>query len=130
MLRPLLSIVAGFALWSALWLGGDVLLRRIFPGDYPADFPEVAMSAVAPLAATLVLAVLCSYVSGRLTRKVAGERSGAVAVLAVLLLLVGIAVQSSMWHALPLWYHLPFLALLAPVCLLGGRRTGRIPASS
>jgi hypothetical protein len=34
-------------------------------------------------------------------------------------------VQASAWSALPLWYHLPFLALLVPACLLGGRMTAR-----
>ena len=44
-----------------------------------------------------------------------------VLVTAVLLLLTGIAVQSTMWHLMPLWYHATFLVLIVPVCLLAGR---------
>ena len=41
------------------------------------------------------------------------------AVLGLLLLVVGVGVQAAMWNLMPLWYHLPFLALLLPATLAG-----------
>jgi len=121
-MRNLLALLAGYALWTALWLGGDVAARVLWPDAYPADFPETPMSATTPLVATLALSVVCSLAGGRLTGTVA-KRRGPVWILALLLLATGIGVQASAWSALPLWYHLPFLALLVPVTLLGGRST-------
>jgi hypothetical protein len=120
-MRTLLAVLAGYALWTALWLGGGFLFRRLWSGAYPEDFPASPMTAVVPLVATLALSVLCSLVGGRLARDV-GRGSSAVWILAVALLATGVAVQASVWEAMPLWYHLPFLALLVPATRLGGRR--------
>lgn len=125
MLRSVLAVVVGFAAWSALWLGGDVAVRGAWPEAYPANFPETPMTATMPLAATLALSVLCSLAAGWLAAALGRRRAGAVWALALLLLAFGIAVQISTWSALPLWYHLPFLALLVPVCVFGGRLADR-----
>jgi hypothetical protein len=119
-MRPFLAVVIGFALWTALWLGGDVLLRSLWPDAYPADFPATPITAATPLVATLVLSVICSLAAGFATRRTAGRPTRAVVTLAGILLAVGIGVQVSAWDAMPLWYHLPFLILLVPVCLVGG----------
>jgi len=124
-MRASLAVVAGFALWSVLWVGGDLVFRQLWPEAYPAAFPEEPMTAAPPLLATLVLSVLCSFLSGGLTARIAHRRGGPVWVLAILLLAVGVSVQASAWNALPLWYHLPFLLLLVPVCVLGRRLAGR-----
>jgi hypothetical protein len=39
--------------------------------------------------------------------------------LGFLLLAVGILFQTQLWRLMPLWYHLCFLALLVPFCLIG-----------
>jgi O-antigen/teichoic acid export membrane protein len=41
--------------------------------------------------------------------------------LAAIQLAIGVAVQASFWDKMPVWYHLSFLALLAPGILLGAR---------
>jgi hypothetical protein len=41
--------------------------------------------------------------------------------MASLLLLTGIFVQASVWTLMPIWYHVPFLALLVPIAVIGGR---------
>jgi len=56
-MRTFLAVLAGYALWSALWLGGNVAFRRLWPEAFPADFPATPMTAVVPLVATLVLAI-------------------------------------------------------------------------
>lgn len=43
---------------------------------------------------------------------------------------VGVAVQASVGSALPLWYHLAFLALLAPATLAGALLRPRGAASA
>ena len=40
------------------------------------------------------------------------------------MLVTGIAVQAGVWALMPVWYHLVFLALLVPVCLVGARLVG------
>ena len=45
-------------------------------------------------------------------------------VLAVLLVATGVGVQASVWTLMPVWYHLAFLGLLVPGCLLGARLKG------
>jgi len=45
-------------------------------------------------------------------------------VLAVLLLATGVGVQASVWILMPVWYHLGFLGLLVPGCLLRARLKG------
>ena len=54
-------------------------------------------------------------------------------VLALIQLGIGIFVQSGVWDQMPLWYHLPFLALLLPANVYGawlrdaaGRRVNAI----
>ena len=60
--------------------------------------------------------------AGLATAKLAGAKaSGAVVVMAVMLLVTGIGVQSTVWSLMPVWYHLAFLGLLVPVALVGGR---------
>lgn len=46
-------------------------------------------------------------------------------VTSVLLLLTGIGVQASVWTQMPVWYHLSFLVLVAPVTLAGARLARR-----
>jgi len=122
MLRSIFAVVAGFALWSTLWLGGDQVHRKVWPDAYPPDFPQAPMTAVVPLLAVLALSVVCSWLAGLVTARLApAGRTGPVWVLALVLLGVGVAVQAGVWEALPLWYHVPFLALLVPVTWLGGR---------
>lgn len=126
-MRSFLAVLAGFVLWSVLWLGGDRLTRALFPAAFPADFPATPMTATAALLAVVALSVVCSYAAGWLTGRFAGARARtAVLVLALLLLAVGIAVQAQVWTALPLWYQLAFLGLLVPVTWLGGRRPQRV----
>jgi hypothetical protein len=119
-MRPFLAVLAGYVLWSALWLAGNAAFQALWPEAYPADFPATPITALVAIVSPLVLSVLCSFAGGRLTAAIAPGR-GAVWALALALLATGIAVQSTAWHALPLWYQLSFLGLLVPVTLLGGR---------
>lgn len=126
MIRVAVAIVAGFLLWSALFLGGNQAIVAVAP----ADLSEAAVVADPLVLGILVgLSLLCSIIAGATTARLArGSALKAAVALAAILLAVGIGVQASAWDTLPLWYHLSFLALLAPGVLVGAA-IGRGPAT-
>lgn len=118
MIRLGLAVVAGFVLWSVLWLGGSALVRSFFADAVASDG---SVSDRRLLLLLLLLALIASIGAGYLALFVAqGTGLRAAWILGVLLLVVGIGVQSQYWTLLPLWYHLSFLILLLPATLLGG----------
>ncbi len=119
MLRLIASVVAGFVLWSILWLGFNQVL--IHMGVVPAQ-PVGAIDATGVLITLLLGSVIFSIVAGYVAAMIARtSRQTAVLVLGVLLLLVGAFVQWQYRDLMPYWYHIAFLVLLLPMCLIGGR---------
>ena len=119
MIRAIVGVIAGYAAWTVLWLGGNTLIfgeasRVIGEGQ--------AFTAAGTLAGVIVLSVVCSIIAGLTAAKIAGSKAaGAVIVMALLLLATGIGVQLGVWSLMPVWYHLAFLALIAPVTIASGR---------
>ena len=130
MLRVILGAVAGFIVWSILWVGLDAVLSLISPGWFgktSADF-RAAVAAQTPYTLSsgvliwlLIQSVICSLISGFVAALIAKENFKSPLLLGVLLLLFGIFVQSMHWNYMPLWYHIPFLLLLIPMSVLGGK---------
>ena len=123
MMRAILATLLGYAVWTAIWLGGNSVLFN--------EAAEVVgagerYTAVGPLAGALVLSLVCSLVAGAVAGKLAST-ARPVLVLACLLLLTGLVVQASVWDLMPIWYHAPFLVLLVPVTRLGGALGGARP---
>jgi hypothetical protein len=118
MLRSILSVLAGMALWTVLWLGANAALAGALPGSFAAD----GTTADASILALLVLAsVAFSVAAGYLTALLARRREIAHTVgLGIVQLAIGIGVQSGYWEVIPLWYHLAFLSLLLPGNVVGG----------
>jgi hypothetical protein len=117
MLRHLFAVMTGFIIWSVLWISYHLLLKKA--ALLPADVTQPLQNS-APLLFLLIGSVVISCVSGYVSALVSREVSYTpIIVLGVLLLAVGIFFQTQYWHLMPLWYHLSFLALLAPICLLG-----------
>jgi hypothetical protein len=108
-----IGIVAGFVLWTVIWLGGNALLRS--QGLLPPDGEPV--SAARSLLILVVLSAAASVAAGLLTQRLGGSTS--TIVLAVALLVVGAAVQFQFRALMPAWYHVVFLALIVPATLLG-----------
>jgi hypothetical protein len=73
---------------------------------------------IALLIGSIILSLLAGYVAAMISRS---RSYGPIAILAAVLLAVGIFFQSQYWQLMPLWYHLTFLGLLLPVCFLGAR---------
>ena len=125
-MKSVLSVGAGFVVWSALWCIANAGIAALAPAQFA---PDGSTDNVAILPLFLVLPVAYSFASGRLTARLAPTRPMAHAVaLGLILTAVGTAVQILYWDVMPLWYHLPFLATLLPAVWLGAR-TGKQPAA-
>ncbi|HEY2895996.1 MAG TPA: hypothetical protein VGJ12_02580 [Gemmatimonadaceae bacterium] len=118
-MKQVLGVVAGFILWSVLWLSLNQLLLLL--GIMSPHVTE-PMADAKPLLLLLVGSVLISLMSGYVTARIAGVAWALpAAALGVLLLATGVFVQLKLWYLIPLWYHLSFLLLLIPMTLLGAR---------
>ncbi|MBD3337169.1 MAG: hypothetical protein GF355_16780 [Candidatus Eisenbacteria bacterium] len=127
MLRAILGVIAGYIVWTVIWLGGNAV--------FFAEAAEVmergdAYTEVGPLAGALVLSIVCSLLGGMTAGAIGKPRGwGSALILGLLLLITGIIVQAGAWDNMPLWYHLIFLVLLLPVTVLGARIAGPGPAA-
>ncbi len=117
MVRAIIAAIAGYAAWTLLWLGGNVIL---FAEAAEAVKNEQMYDKTGPLLGVLVLSIICSTTAGMAVAAIARKKPlPATAIMATLLLLTGIGVQLSVWSLMPVWYHLAFLILIAPMCALG-----------
>jgi uncharacterized membrane protein (DUF485 family) len=134
MVRIILGVIVGFVIWSVLWVGSDAVFSVISPdwGKTSADFRAAvenktpfALSSVIMLT-LLVKSFIVSIISGFIAALIAKENRKSTLVLGFLLLIFGILIQSVYWNYMPLWYHVPFLLMLIPMTILGGKvRTRR-----
>ena len=72
MLRGVLSVIAGFAIWTVLWLGATNGLVAAMPDSFN---PDGFTASVGILSAMLALSVAVSVLSGYLTSAIAHARS-------------------------------------------------------
>jgi hypothetical protein len=122
-MKQILGVVAGFILWSVLWLSLNQLLLLLGIMSPAVTEP---LADPKPLLLLLAGSVLISLVSGYVTARITGFPWALPAVaLGVLLLATGVFVQLKLWYLIPLWYHLTFLLLLIPMTLLGARLRAR-----
>ncbi len=130
MLRIILGVVAGFIVWMVLWGGSDFILKAISPdwwgknlkemeGAFYTKQPFMADSTI--LIFSLIRSFICSLIAGFIAALIAKENTKSTLSLGILLLAVGIYIQWIFWDNAPLWYHIPFLVLLIPMTILGGR---------
>jgi len=126
MIRTIFSVLAGFALWSVLWLSLNAALTAALPGTFREDgSTESAPILLAILALSVVFSVLAGYVTAAIAR---AKAFPAAWILGLLHLTIGLVVQGMAWTTLPVWYHLGFLAFLVPGILLGAKlRVDRPP---
>lgn len=130
MLRIILGVIAGFIVWSIVWLGLDALWSAISPGWFGRIFNEFQNAVnrsepfTPPVSISVYLifqSVLCSLLAGLTAALIAKENRKSTLALGILLLLTGIFVEVSNWQYFPIWYHVLFLLLLIPATILGGR---------
>ena len=119
MLKIILGVIVGFVIWSILWVGVDAILRMVWT-DYDESVKAMTFSSTM-LIVPLILSAIVSIISGFIAALIAKENSKSPLILGILLLIVGIFVQISVWDKIPLWYNLAFWILLIPMTVLGGR---------
>lgn len=131
MLRKILGIIAGYAVWSVLWLALGSSARAVSPGSFGEDGSASAGILLVFLAASVVFSLLAGWLAARVGDPAGRSRAPGLWT-GLLLLATGLPVQLGYWDAMPLWYHLPFLVLLLPAAYLGGsiRRSGARSARS
>jgi hypothetical protein len=116
--RSIGAVVAGFVLWTALWLAFGVGLQAAMPARVAPGQP---VTHAGVLLAYLIWSVAISALSGYVCAAVKGERPmKTVWVFALILLAVGIGFEASAWALTPVWYHLVFLTFLVPATVWGG----------
>ena len=119
MTRIVLSVFVGFAVWSLLWLTANASSVVLVPEAYNEDG---STDSAFLLLVFLILSFAFSIGSGFLTAALARTRSLAPTwTLGGLLSAVGLLVAIQYWETMPLWYHIPFLALLIPGVLVGAK---------
>lgn len=130
MLRIILGVIAGFIIWSIIWVGMDALLAAISPdwfGSILAEFQDAVNRNepfIPPVSISVYLlfqSVLCSLIAGFVAAAIARENRKSTLALGILLLVTGVFVEASHWSYFPLWYHVLFLLLLIPATILGGK---------
>lgn len=119
MLKIIVGVAAGFIFWSILWVGVDAILRSVWT-SYDESVEAMTFSS-SMLIVPLILSAAVSIISGFAAVLISKENSKTPLLLGVLLLVVGIFVQLSVWDKIPLWYHLMFWILLVPMTVLGGK---------
>ncbi len=132
--KIILGVVVGFIIWSVLWVGSDAVFGLISPdwGKTSADFQAAAANKTPFMLESWILIVLLvksfivSIISGYLTALIARENLKSTFGLGVLLVIFGIFIQSSVWNYMPLWYHIPFLLMLIPMTMLGGKLNKKV----
>jgi hypothetical protein len=119
MLRQGLSVVAGIAVWSVVWLASNALLVELHVLPHGSVTPVQEAGALLSL---LVSAVIASLSAGYAAATVKPSASPlTVRILGASLVVVGVVVQSNYLDVMPVWYHVAFLALLLPACLAGAQ---------
>jgi hypothetical protein len=129
MVRIILAIVVGFIVWSILWVGSEAVFGAVSPdwGKKSEDFQKAAESGLpytienSVLIILLIKSFIVSIISGFITALIARENFKSTIGLGILLLIFGIFIQSLYWNYMPLWYHIPFLLMLIPMTVLGGK---------
>jgi hypothetical protein len=127
--RIILGAIAGFIVWTVLWVGSDAVFMAVSSSykEYIEGFNN-ALTTKQPfeinstiLFLTLIKSFICSIISGLIAAIIAKENTKSAALLGIFLLAFGIFIQSIYWNYLPLWYHITFLLLLIPMSILGGK---------
>lgn len=116
-MKHFVSVLAGFLVWTVLFLVGNQVLFRVFRDRFSDDMVTTDTTV---LGVTLALTVLYSLIAGFVTARLAPRRPIVHGVaLGVVQTAIGIAVQSAYWNVIPGWYHVAFIGMLFPATVAG-----------
>lgn len=117
MLRTIVAVVVGFVGWGLVFNGFYLGLTKVRPETFAED---LSTADGANLVILLVWSAVTSVIIGWLAGFI-GKSTRAVLAVGVVNLLAGIGFQIMNWEMYPVWYHIPFLVLVLPMTLAGGR---------
>jgi hypothetical protein len=116
--RAILAVLAGAAVWAALWIGGTQAAQAVFPSVFVRGQPVTHIGVLLGLILySLPLSILAGYVTAAVAAK---NPMPVVWALAVVQLIFGIIAETSAWNLTPVWYHVVFLVLVVPATVYGG----------
>lgn len=108
--RLILGIIAAPILWGLISVPVNLVLAAIYgeAAAPPYPTPYLIIALILSVGYGLFSGYGAAWVAGTGERKL-GIGAG------IALLIVGLGVQISAWDAIPLWWHIIFLAMLIPV---------------
>jgi len=119
MLKKVLGVVAGLAVWLLVAIVAGGIMRRSWPAY--SSVAEAMTFTLPMLAARLTIGIVATLAAGMVTASLV-QRSILARVMPGLLLLLAFIPQHVMlWDKFPVWYHLTFLVSLVPLTYLGGK---------
>ena len=123
MVKAVIGVVTGLAVWVAIIAGAGVIMRLSWPAYASV---ATAMTFTLPmLLARLSIGAFATVSTGLVATCIA-PRSMLVRVIPGVILLVAFIPQHiTLWDRFPLWYHLTFLISLVPLTWVGGTISSR-----
>jgi hypothetical protein len=123
MVKRILGIVAGLAVWMAIVSVAGAVMRLSWPAY--ARVADAMTFSVPMMVARLSIGVFATLAAGMVAAAIAPKPPLARLMPGVLLLIGFIPVHVSLWNKFPVWYHLTFLLSLVPLTYLGGTMSRR-----
>ena len=125
MMRGILGVVAGLAVWVTVVITAGTIMRLSWP-EY-ASVADAMTFTLPMLVARLAISTLATLGTGLVTAVIAPRSMLAKLTPGVLLLAAFVPQHVMLWDQFPVWYHLTFLVTLVPLTYLGGTiaRVGR-----
>ena len=123
MWRTVGGIVAGLVVWAMVVTLLNFGLRAALPGYHVAE--ATLQFTLAMKVARLTEAAFASFAAGVAVSLIAPAKWWAPWAVGLIILAMFLPVHVNLWSKFPVWYHLAFLAPLAPLAALGaalGRR--------
>lgn len=128
--RIIFGAVAGFLVWSVLWVGTEKAMSTIWPdwygvhqaafekavtegGDFTPDTTILVMNVIRGA----LLAMLCGWLAALIAR----ENRRSPLTLGILLAAFCVVIMSMSMSYIPLWYPIIFTIVLIPMAMVGGR---------
>ena len=120
MLRMILGIVVGFAVWFLIFAGIEPFVNAVAP-NWTVQQGATYTGSVPILLAYLIRTIIASIIAGFTAALIANNKTKTPLILGIILLLIGLPIHIIGWNTLPVWYHLFWLASLVPMTVLGGK---------
>lgn len=123
MVKQILGIVAGLAVWMVIVSVAGAVMRLSWPAY--ARVVDAMTFSLPMMVGRLSIGVFATLAAGMVTAAIAPRPLSARLMPGVLLLIGFVPVHVSLWDKFPLWYHLTFLLSLVPLTYLGGTMSRR-----